>query len=87
MKRVTALMNWSRIIGNLLEQQLAGIDGSLVERKKFSIMVHYRLVAADQVGRVNEVIDALMKNYQGSDRRQNYFRYPATCGLGQGPRR
>ena len=50
-------------IGDRLENQLSGIDGSLVERKKFSIAVHYRLVAEDQVDRVNKVIDGLMADH------------------------
>ena len=42
-----------------LRREVAGIDGALVERKKFAIAVHYRLVADDQVARVESAVAAI----------------------------
>ena len=46
-----------------LEEQLAGIPGSQVERKKFSIATHYRNVKEEQVGSVGEIVDRLARQY------------------------
>jgi alpha,alpha-trehalase len=43
-----------------LRRELAGIDGALVERKKFAIAVHYRLVAENHVARVESVVAAVV---------------------------
>lgn len=40
-----------------LEDRLADVTGSLVERKKFSIAVHYRQVADDRVPEVENIVD------------------------------
>lgn len=51
-------------IGDRLDKQLDSIEGSLVERKKFSIAVHYRLVADERdADRVRKIIDDLMKDF------------------------
>jgi alpha,alpha-trehalase len=42
-----------------LRREIAGIEGSLVERKKFAIAVHYRLVADDEVARVERAVAAV----------------------------
>lgn len=39
-----------------LRRGIAGIEGALVERKKFAIAVHYRLVAENEVERVDRVV-------------------------------
>ena len=39
-----------------LRRELAGAAGALVERKKFAIAVHYRLVAEDEVPRVDAAV-------------------------------
>jgi trehalose-phosphatase len=41
-----------------LRQQLQGIDGILLERKRYSVAVHYRLVAAADLPRVQAVLAA-----------------------------
>lgn len=46
-----------------LKQQLANIDGAQVERKRFSIAVHYRNVEAKRVGSVEEVVDQVIERY------------------------
>ncbi len=46
-----------------LKQQLTSIDGAQVERKRFSIAVHYRNVEAKQVGSVEEVVDQMIGLY------------------------
>ncbi|MCP5419468.1 MAG: trehalose-phosphatase [Gammaproteobacteria bacterium] len=46
---------------SVLREQLASIPGSLVERKKFSIAVHYRLVDEAQVAAVETLVDALIQ--------------------------
>jgi alpha,alpha-trehalase len=38
--------------------QVQDIEGSLVEHKKFSVAVHFRLVDPEQVPRVEEIVDA-----------------------------
>ncbi|MEE4379251.1 MAG: trehalose-phosphatase [Candidatus Competibacteraceae bacterium] len=43
-----------------LREHLTGIEGSLVERKKFSIAVHYRLVSDEQIAAVEKVVDDLI---------------------------
>jgi trehalose-phosphatase len=43
-----------------LRERLTDIDGSLVERKKFSIAVHYRKVADDRVPEVESVVDEVL---------------------------
>ena len=44
----------------LLEKEMSTIEGSLVERKKFSIAVHYRLVPEDQVWKVEKMVDHIL---------------------------
>jgi len=41
----------------MLSRNLGSVEGMLVERKKFAIAIHYRRVAADQVERVEAVVD------------------------------
>ncbi len=49
-------------IQRFLEQQVRNIDGVILERKKFSLAVHYRMVAEDQVNEVELLVDmALIK--------------------------
>ncbi|MCP5367577.1 MAG: trehalose-phosphatase [Hyphomicrobiales bacterium] len=43
-----------------LRRDLAGIDGVLIELKKASVAVHYRLVAADLRGRVTDAVQAVL---------------------------
>lgn len=43
-----------------LRHGLAGIDGHSVERKRFSIAVHYRQVAEAEVARLTAVVDATL---------------------------
>jgi trehalose-phosphatase len=45
-----------------LRERLADIAGSLVERKKFSIAVHYRKVADDRVAEVESVVDEVLSS-------------------------
>lgn len=42
-----------------LRRGLAGIEGALVERKKFAIAVHYRLVAEEEVARMERAVAAV----------------------------
>jgi alpha,alpha-trehalase len=42
-----------------LRKELAGIAGSLVERKKFAIAVHYRLVAKEDIERVARSVESV----------------------------
>ena len=45
-----------------LKEKLADIPGSLVERKKFSIAVHYRKVANDRVAEVERAVDEVLSS-------------------------
>lgn len=42
-----------------LRREVAGIDGALPERKKFAIAVHYRLVAEEEVARIERAVAAV----------------------------
>jgi alpha,alpha-trehalase len=44
----------------LLNERLKGIEGVLVERKRYAIAVHYRLVADARVPAVEKVFDAVL---------------------------
>ncbi|MFQ5932095.1 MAG: trehalose-phosphatase, partial [Nitrospiraceae bacterium] len=44
-----------------LVKRVKAIDGALVENKRFSIAVHYRLVAEDQVPMIEGIIDEMLK--------------------------
>ena len=45
-----------------LRPALAGIDGALVEPKRFAVAVHYRQVADDKVAEVEAVVDQVLKS-------------------------
>lgn len=47
-------------LADRLEGRIADIEGSLVERKKYSIAVHYRLVRDDQVATIDAAIDGAL---------------------------
>lgn len=46
-----------------LQQQLRPIPGALVERKKFTIAVHFRNVAPEQVGYIETLVDTVLKDH------------------------
>ncbi len=46
-----------------LQHQLGTIQGALVERKKFTIAVHFRNVASEQVGHIESLVDAELKKH------------------------
>ncbi len=46
-----------------LKSQLASIQGSQVERKKFAVAVHYRNVSSDKVPQLKEIVDNILKDY------------------------
>jgi len=48
-----------------LRQRLGHIEGVLVERKRFAIAVHSRLVADKDVGRIAETVDQLHQQHPG----------------------
>ncbi len=48
-----------------LNSELADIDGAQVERKKFSIAVHYRNVDQDRVPEVESIVDRVLERAQG----------------------
>jgi trehalose-phosphatase len=48
-----------------LNERLEGIDGVLVERKRYAIAVHYRLVAEDEAPAVEEAFDAVLDEVDG----------------------
>jgi alpha,alpha-trehalase len=47
----------------VLREALSKIDGASVERKKFSIAVHYRQVREDQIKSVENIVDQVVSNY------------------------
>lgn len=48
-----------------LRERLQGIAGALVERKQFSVAVHYREVNKEDVQAVEEVVDQVLAAHQG----------------------
>ncbi|OOG28110.1 trehalose-phosphatase [Thioalkalivibrio denitrificans] len=48
-----------------LEERLAGIEGHTLERKRFSIAVHYRRVAEEEVSRVESVVQEVLEAHPG----------------------
>lgn len=48
-----------------LRDELADIEGALLERKKFSIAVHYRQVDDERVGDVETVVDRILDGHSG----------------------
>ena len=46
-----------------LQHQLGPIPGALVERKKFTIAVHFRNVASEQLGLIEARVDAVLKQH------------------------
>jgi len=49
----------------MLRERLAGIDGALVERKRFSVAAHYRLVAEAEVPRVEQAVEEALAATEG----------------------
>jgi trehalose-phosphatase len=49
----------------LLRQRLAGVDGALIERKRFSLATHYRMVAGDDVPVVEAAVDEAHRAHAG----------------------
>ncbi|MCK9275162.1 MAG: trehalose-phosphatase [Syntrophales bacterium] len=47
----------------MLKENLSDIAGALVERKKFSIAVHYRKVKDEQVERVTKIVDEVLERF------------------------
>ncbi|MEW6268656.1 MAG: trehalose-phosphatase [Thermodesulfobacteriota bacterium] len=47
----------------LLRERVAGIAGALVERKRYSVATHYRLVAREEVARVSQVVDDVLAGF------------------------
>jgi trehalose-phosphatase len=45
------------------QRELASVEGSLVEPKRSSLAIHYRLVAEDEVPRVEAVVDAILAEH------------------------
>jgi len=48
-----------------LREALRGVRGCLVERKRFSIAVHYRLVAGEEVAAVEEAVNGVLESRRG----------------------
>ena len=54
------------VIAELADQfrtEVADIEGAIVEDKRFSLALHYRLVAAEQVSRIERLVDAAVARY------------------------
>ncbi|MBN1332476.1 MAG: trehalose-phosphatase [Synergistales bacterium] len=47
-------------IETLLKKEISKIEGTIVERKKFSIAVHYRLVSEGQAWKVEKIVDDIL---------------------------
>jgi alpha,alpha-trehalase len=52
------ILPWVDQMEAWLRRELQGIDGILLERKRYSVAVHYRLVAAADLQRVREILAA-----------------------------
>jgi len=49
-------------IAQTLEHSLAGVPGARLERKRFTVAVHFRLVANDDRARIDAAVDAALKD-------------------------
>ena len=47
-----------------LHQQTGPIPGALVERKKFTIAVHFRNVAPEHIGHIETLVDAVLRDHR-----------------------
>ncbi|MCG2712786.1 MAG: trehalose-phosphatase [Candidatus Omnitrophica bacterium] len=47
-------------VTGVLKSALAGIDGVIIEEKKFSVAVHYRLVKKEQLPGIKEVVEKIV---------------------------
>ncbi|TVR64069.1 MAG: trehalose-phosphatase [Gemmatimonadales bacterium] len=45
------------------EDELSDVDGTVVEPKRFTVAVHYRMVADDEVARVEETVRSAVSNH------------------------
>lgn len=52
-------------IENALRERLASIEGCLVERKRFSIAIHYRQVAEEALATIKQIIEETHTAYRG----------------------
>ena len=48
-----------------MREALAGVEGALVERKRFALAAHYRLVAAGDRAQVERAVDRALSHYPG----------------------
>ena len=46
-----------------LREKLAGVSGAIIERKKFSVAVHYRLVIPEEIPQIVKVVDSTLANH------------------------
>lgn len=56
-----ARRNELQILGQVLQKELAGIDGVLVENKGLTLSVHYRLVDPGRVGAVSAIFERVVR--------------------------
>jgi trehalose-phosphatase len=47
-----------------LRERLAGIKGHAIERKRFSIALHYRQVANDDIRKLEPILDRVLTDHQ-----------------------
>jgi alpha,alpha-trehalase len=48
-----------------LRERLAGVPGHAVERKRFSIAVHYRRAAPEDAGKIESIVDRVLAGHRG----------------------
>ncbi len=56
-------------ISEHIAQQIADIDGSIVENKTYSLSVHYRLVKPVRVPEIEDIVDAALIDYPNLHKR------------------
>ena len=56
-----------RIAGatDVLRRELAGLEGVLVEPKRFAVSIHFRLARAEDLARIESVVDAAASSHPG----------------------
>lgn len=52
-----------------LERRLRDIDGAMVERKRYAVTVHYRMVEEDSVAEIERVVDETVRQHPSLRRR------------------
>ncbi len=63
LKRGVEFLSELDLVEQELRERLAGIKGHAIERKRFSIALHYRQVGNDDIGKLEPILDRLLADH------------------------